>query len=505
MSLPDEHLIPSMRTAIDVYPGNALPTFALTILPPQEVAVLTSNWWGPKPRTLSVQFLDNPTPTFRRMFLEAANSWDCCITFAETVGQGEVRLSRNARGYWSYLGTDILHVPPGRATINLQGFTENTRSSEWARVPAHEVGHTLGMPHEHLRRAFVERIDRQKAYSYFLRTQGWGKDLVDVNVLTPLEEVALLRPTPPDQMSIMTYSLPAEIMVDGVGIVGGVGLTATDLAYVDDIYPLPPGPGPTPPVTPPTTSTSDLVLAEINRRRASSNLSPLAADPKLEALAIAWAGTMAATGILTHGDSAARIAAVYPGRASGEIIAAGQTSPGQVADDWMASPGHRAQILGPYTMAGCGSATSTGSDAGTRYWAVDFVDGPPTAPTPPVEPPKPPNPPVQPPETKEFGPYPLRVGVESDRFTMIPGASVLFAFKAPRKGAYAAATRGTTPLRMELLGAYKAVLASDDDASGVGPNAMIAKSLAKGSYFLRIRGMTPEDRGNYRVKVMAFS
>lgn len=80
---------------------------------------------------------------------------------------GDVRISLAGSGYWSYLGTDILHIPSNQPTMNLQDFSMSTPESEYKRVVRHETGHTLGFPHEHLRKEIVDNIDRNKAYNYF--------------------------------------------------------------------------------------------------------------------------------------------------------------------------------------------------------------------------------------------------------------------------------------------------------------------------------------------------
>ena len=151
-------------------------------------------------------------------------------------GTGEVRISRGPGGYWSYLGTDNLLIPVGRQTMNLEGFTMRTEESEFRRVIPHEAGHFLGFPHEHMRAELVARIDREKAYAYFLATQGWPREMVDQQVLTPLEESSILG-TPADQDSIMCYQLPAEITVDGRPIRGGATINAADGAFAGRIYP----------------------------------------------------------------------------------------------------------------------------------------------------------------------------------------------------------------------------------------------------------------------------
>lgn len=247
-TLPPDLLIPAARVAVEIEPRNAPPHVVAASFEPQHVAVMTSKYWGSKPRVLTVEYLDNPTPTFRRMFLEAANSWDCGVTFVEVARDGMVRLTRDGSGHWSYLGPDILMVPKGEPTMNLQGFTEFTAASEWSRVPPHEIGHTLGMPHEHLRGSIIARLNREAVYAWFAR-MGWSRQMVDANVFTPVEESALLQPTPPEETSIMTYQFESALTLDHVPIVGGTRLTDTDLSYVDLIYPK--ATGPTPPVTPP--------------------------------------------------------------------------------------------------------------------------------------------------------------------------------------------------------------------------------------------------------------
>ncbi len=131
-----------------------------------------------------------------------------------------------------------MHIPSNRQTMNLQEFTMNTPESEYKRVVRHETGHTLGFPHEHMRKALVARIDPAKAYKWFLDTYGWDKATGDAQVLTPLNEASLIG-TPPDQTSIMCYQLPGAITKDGHPITGGVDINQTDYTFAGKIYPKP--------------------------------------------------------------------------------------------------------------------------------------------------------------------------------------------------------------------------------------------------------------------------
>lgn len=210
---------------------------------PQFLTLTVGKYWGPQPRTLTVSFMEATPADLRDRILSHMNAWNnCCgVRFRFTNGTGQVRISRTGAGYWSYLGTDILLIPQNRPTMNLQNFSMATPESEYRRVVRHETGHTLGFPHEHMRRELVARIDREKAYAYFAQTQGWSRAQVDAQVLTPLNDASIMG-TPPDQTSIMCYRLPGSIMKNGQPIVGGTDINGTDCAFARSIYPRPVAP-----------------------------------------------------------------------------------------------------------------------------------------------------------------------------------------------------------------------------------------------------------------------
>jgi hypothetical protein len=245
-ALPQRLLVKAAATAVRINPVNApaygpLAAMVLGSEPePLRIAVVTSKYWGPSPRRLSVSFMESTPADLRTRIIGHMNAWTKtgCVLFVETHGSGDVRISRGPGGYYSYLGTDILHIPKNRQTMNLQAFTMSTPESEYKRVVRHETGHTLGFPHEHMRQALVARIDPEKAYEYFLRTQGWDKRTVDQQVLTPLDERSIMG-TRADQTSIMCYQLPGSITRNGRPILGGLDVNQTDYAFAGKIYPKP--------------------------------------------------------------------------------------------------------------------------------------------------------------------------------------------------------------------------------------------------------------------------
>ena len=225
-------------------PGVARTKTAMRGLQP--IAVDKKKYWKGGKVDLTVSFLDGPDTATRKSILEHMNAWSrwCAVVFRETKGTGQVRISRITEaedpensGYWSYVGTDIRKISLGDPTMNLEGFTAKTPLSEYRRVVRHEAGHTLGCEHEHMRRQIVDRIDKEKAYAYFAKTDHWSKKDVNLQVLTPIEEVALIGTPKVDMTSIMCYDLPGTIMKDGKPVTGGLDINANDGAFMGTLFP----------------------------------------------------------------------------------------------------------------------------------------------------------------------------------------------------------------------------------------------------------------------------
>lgn len=267
--LPTSQLVAAAAKAIEINPLNApmIPGAAMAALPafelisePYRIAVMTSKYWGRDLKTLTVGFMEPIQQDLKDMILYHLNLLGMDdsgkrfsnVKFEWVARDPMVRITREADGYWSYLGTDILSIAKTQPTMCLQGFTMSTAVRERKRVIPHEGGHTLGFPHEHLRREVVERIDPAKAIQYF-RLMGWNEATTRSNVLTPIDERSI-RGTPVEEDSIMCYQLPGSITTDGKPVVGGADLTPTDRRFIGEIYPV----GDTP-VDPPGGKTSIVI------------------------------------------------------------------------------------------------------------------------------------------------------------------------------------------------------------------------------------------------------
>jgi uncharacterized protein YkwD len=164
-----------------------------------------------------------------------------------------------------------------------------------------------------------------------------------------------------------------------------------DTVQVLDPPPNNPSPAPSPsatPVPPPPapgdyqmTPTEAEVVGLVNIERAKAGCPAVNPEPndrdkpppylKLAKAARLHSEDMAANNYFEHRDFAARISAQgYAWSAAGENIAKGQRDPAAVMSSWMASPGHRANILNcGYKHLGVGLAVD--SD-GSKLWTQDF-------------------------------------------------------------------------------------------------------------------------------------
>jgi uncharacterized protein YkwD len=128
-------------------------------------------------------------------------------------------------------------------------------------------------------------------------------------------------------------------------------------------------PAPAPALSVPTYS--DRVLALTNAERTARGLRALVAAPCPDGYADSWAAHLAQVGSLSHQALSPILSACRASRV-GENVAYGNHTPEQLVAAWMASTGHRANLLNAaFTHLGVGAvSTATGRVYGVQVFVT---------------------------------------------------------------------------------------------------------------------------------------
>ncbi|MGE7437939.1 sigma-70 family RNA polymerase sigma factor [Kitasatospora sp. NPDC001175] len=136
-----------------------------------------------------------------------------------------------------------------------------------------------------------------------------------------------------------------------------------------------PASSPTVRVAPTTSSIQQQVIDLVNAERAKAGCTPVKSNSKLQTAAQGHSDDMSARNFFDHtnpdgeGPQPRIEAAGYRWSTWGENIARGQSTPADVMDTWMHSPGHRANILNcAFTELGVGVHQGSGGP----WWTQDF-------------------------------------------------------------------------------------------------------------------------------------
>jgi hypothetical protein len=197
------------------------------------MALLTGTKWA-NGRVLNVGFMGG-TREQRTHVQEHAPLWSqyCSITFRFVTDprQAEIRIAFNpSAGASSFLGTHNLAIPKNRATMNL-GWLE--AGTTW-----HELGHALGLIHEHSSPGADIPWNMQAVYQDYAGPPNyWSREMVNHNVVYRYSST-VTQYSRYDRKSVMHYPILARHLTDSTGAVGwNRALSATDKSYIGFIYP----------------------------------------------------------------------------------------------------------------------------------------------------------------------------------------------------------------------------------------------------------------------------
>ena len=166
------------------------------------------------------------------------------LTFQEVADRGaaEIRIGFEAGdGHWSYVGRDVLGEGVDDRTMNLDP-TDGIQSGDYGvDVACHELGHTLGFPHEHQNPNAGIVWNEEAVYAALAKPpNNWTREQTFHNII---------RKIAPDQVqgsswdadSVMHYPFEAGLILQPeryrAGLSPAGGLSARDKEWVRTFYP----------------------------------------------------------------------------------------------------------------------------------------------------------------------------------------------------------------------------------------------------------------------------
>lgn len=144
-------------------------------------------------------------------------------------GQGQVRISFEDSGAWSFVGTDALNIV-NQATMNFGWLDE--------AVILHEFGHMIGMGHEHQNPTDnpiqwdVDEVNAALAGP----PNFWDPQTIQRNVLNRYD-LSQINGSSFDPDSIMLYSFPAHWTTNGFTTDPNEQLSEMDKLFASRVYP----------------------------------------------------------------------------------------------------------------------------------------------------------------------------------------------------------------------------------------------------------------------------
>lgn len=183
------------------------------------------------------------TPTQRQVVRDAFEVWKDVgigLEFVEvnSVAEAEIRIGfQSGDGAWSYLGRDILDQGQSDRTMNF-GWNINNDID----TAIHEIGHTLGFPHEHQNPNSGIEWNEEAVYAALAAPpNNWDRETTHWNIIRKLSQ-SDVEGSDWDPDSVMHYPFEAGLInkpeiYQNQDLMPAGGLSESDKAWAQRFYP----------------------------------------------------------------------------------------------------------------------------------------------------------------------------------------------------------------------------------------------------------------------------
>jgi hypothetical protein len=163
------------------------------------------------------------------------------LEFEETTDKNEAQVRigfKKGDGAWSYVGRDVIDIAssPNERTMNFGWDISNDIDTA-----LHEIGHTLGAPHEHQNPNAGIVWDEEAVYKALAAPpNGWDRETTHYNIIRKIPSNEVQGSTH-DPDSIMHYPFEAGLILEPAAYRKGInppgGLSSKDKEFMKKFYP----------------------------------------------------------------------------------------------------------------------------------------------------------------------------------------------------------------------------------------------------------------------------
>lgn len=144
-------------------------------------------------------------------------------------------------GAWSFVGTDVIDLAPGPNERTMNFGWDLTRDPREIDTAVHEIGHTLGLPHEHQNPNAGIVWDEEAVFAALAQPPNeWDRERTHFNIIRKIDPDTV-QGSKWDPDSVMHYPFEAGLIKEPArfrsGLTPAGGLSDRDETWVRNFYP----------------------------------------------------------------------------------------------------------------------------------------------------------------------------------------------------------------------------------------------------------------------------